>query len=102
MTQHTVPHTRAAPQRRPGVRKGSSWRVPLALVVLSLIPVVSGSLRLIEVAGGPQLMPTNPRIDASPALLVVHEWVIRRPSVRRAGGAHRAGRARTRAALAAL
>jgi uncharacterized membrane protein len=53
-------------------RGGSSWRVPLALVVLSLIPVISGSLRLIEAAGGPQLMPVNPRIDASPALLVVH------------------------------
>jgi len=102
MTQHTLPHTRPAPQRRPGVRKGSSWRVPLSLVFLSLIPLVSGSLRLIEVAGGPQLMPTNPRIDASPAPLVVHEWVIRRPSVRRAGRVHRAGRARTRAALAAL
>ena len=54
----------------PGTK--SSWRVPLALVVLSLIPVISGSLRLLEVAGGPQLMPTNPRIDASPAPVVVH------------------------------
>lgn len=53
-------------------RGGPSWRVPLALVVLSLIPVISGSLRLIEAAGGPQLMPVNPRIDASPAPLVVH------------------------------
>jgi uncharacterized membrane protein len=53
-------------------RGGSSWRVPLALLVLSLIPVISGSLRLIEAAGGPQLMPVNPRIDASPAPLVVH------------------------------
>jgi uncharacterized membrane protein len=53
-------------------RSGSSWRVPLALVVLSLIPVISGSLRLIEAAGGPQLMPVNPRFDASPAPLVVH------------------------------
>ena len=53
-------------------RGGSSWRVPLALVVLSLIPVISGSLRLIEAAGGPQLMPVNPRIGASPAPLVVH------------------------------
>jgi uncharacterized membrane protein len=53
-------------------RGGSSWRIPLALVVLSLIPVISGSLRLIEAAGGPQLMPVNPRIDASPAPLVVH------------------------------
>ena len=95
MTQRIVSRTRPAPQRRPGVRGGSSWPVPLALLILSLIPVVSGSLRLIEVAGGPQLM-TNPRVDASPAPLVVHEWVIRRPSVRRAG------RVRTRAALAAL
>jgi uncharacterized membrane protein len=53
-------------------RGGSSWRVPLALVVLSLFPLVAGSLRLIEIAGGPQVLPTNPRIDASPAPLVVH------------------------------
>lgn len=72
MTVHTVSDIRPAPQRRPGVRGGSSWQVPLGLVVLSLIPVISGSLRLIEVAGGPQLMPTNPRIDASPTPLVVH------------------------------
>jgi uncharacterized membrane protein len=44
----------------------------LALVVLSLFPLVAGSLRLIEIAGGPQVLPTNPRIDASPAPLVVH------------------------------
>ena len=72
MTQHTVTHTRPAPQRRLGVRGGSSWHVPLALVVLSLIPVIAGSLRLLEIAGGPQLIPTNPRIDASPAPVVVH------------------------------
>ena len=72
MTQRTVPHTRPAPQRRPGARGGSSWPVPLALVVLSLIPVIAGSLRLLEIAGGPQLMPTNPRIDASPAPVVLH------------------------------
>jgi hypothetical protein len=41
-------------------------------VVLSVVPVVAGSLRLLEVAGGPQLLPTNPRIDASPAPVVVH------------------------------
>ena len=37
MSQHTDQLTRPAPQRRPGVRGGSSWQVPLALVVLSLI-----------------------------------------------------------------
>jgi Predicted membrane protein (DUF2306) len=72
MSQHTDQHTRPAPQRRPGVRGGSSWQVPLALVVLSLIPVIAGSLRLVEIAGGPQLLPTNPRIDASSAPVVAH------------------------------
>jgi hypothetical protein len=40
MTSYTVSHTRPALRRRPGARDGSSWQVPLALVVLSLIPVV--------------------------------------------------------------
>jgi len=51
---------------------GSSWRVPAALLVLSAIPVVAGSLRLLEIAGGAQLLPANPRIDAVPAPVVVH------------------------------
>ncbi|MDT4986758.1 MAG: hypothetical protein QOI74_852 [Micromonosporaceae bacterium] len=64
--------TRPAPHRRPGTPGGSAWRVPAALVILSIVPVVAGSLRLIELAGGPQLLPTNPRIDAVPAPVVVH------------------------------
>jgi uncharacterized membrane protein len=66
------PSTRPAPQRRPGPPGGSTWRVPAALLVLSIVPVVAGSLRLLEVAGGPQLLPTNPRIDAVPAPVVAH------------------------------
>jgi uncharacterized membrane protein len=46
--------------------------VPVALVVLSLIPAISGTLRLVEVFGGPHLLPENPRIAASPAPVVVH------------------------------
>jgi uncharacterized membrane protein YozB (DUF420 family) len=72
MTQYAAPGTRRASQRRPGSRDGSTWRVPAALVALTTIPLIAGSLRLLEVAGGPQLLPTNPRIDASPAPLVLH------------------------------
>ena len=72
MTTVPVTATRPARKRRPGARQKSGWPVLVALLALSLIPVVSGSLRLVEVAGGPQLMPANPRIDASPAPLVVH------------------------------
>ncbi|WP_427886214.1 DUF2306 domain-containing protein [Kribbella sp. GL6] len=46
--------------------------VPFALVLLTIVPLASGTLRLIEVAGGPALMPDNPRIDASPVPVVVH------------------------------
>jgi hypothetical protein len=70
MTTQTVTRIRPAPRRRPGTRPRSGWWVSVALVALSLIPIVSGSLRLVEIAGGPQLMPTNPRIDASPVPLV--------------------------------
>ena len=85
MTQHAAPRTRPAPQRRPGSRGGqqesqrrpgsrggSNWRVPVALVALVIIPLIAGSLRLLEIAGGPQVLPTNPRIDASPVPLVLH------------------------------
>ncbi|GIF76869.1 DUF2306 domain-containing protein [Asanoa siamensis] len=44
----------------------------LALVALSLVPVIAGSLRLIEFAGGPRLLPDNPRVDASPLPVVPH------------------------------
>ncbi len=72
MTQYAAPGTRPASQRRPGSRDGSSWRIPAALVALTIIPLTAGSLRLLEVAGGPQLLPANPRIDASPVPLVLH------------------------------
>ncbi len=55
-----------------GVVAGASRGVPAALVVLSLVPVIAGSLRVLEIAGGPHLLPANPRIDALPAPVVVH------------------------------
>jgi uncharacterized membrane protein len=72
MNQPAALGIRSAPARRPGLRGESSWRVPAALVALTTIPLLAGSLRLLEVAGGPQVLPTNPRIDASPAPLVLH------------------------------
>lgn len=51
---------------------GAGLRVPVALLAVSVIPLVAGSLRLLEVAGGPQLLPANARIADSPAPLVVH------------------------------
>jgi uncharacterized membrane protein len=46
--------------------------VPFALVALVVVPAIAGSLRLVELAGGPQLIPANPRLTSSPVPLVVH------------------------------
>lgn len=49
----------------------TEW-VPFALLALVLIPAVAGSLRLVELAGGPLLLPANPRMTSSPIPVVVH------------------------------
>ena len=52
-------------------RSTGRW-VPFALLALVLLPVFFGSLRLVELAGGPHIMPANPRLNASPVPVVVH------------------------------
>jgi len=54
-------------------RTGSAeWLVPVALLLLSAIPLISGALRLTQMAGGPEIMPANPRFLASPLPVVLH------------------------------
>ena len=65
-----TPLAGAEVRRIPLRRRGSTWRLPAALVALSLIPVLAGSVRLAELAGGPELLP--PRYDPSPVPLVAH------------------------------
>ena len=66
MTSHTTTTTRT---RRPS---GAGWPVAAALVVLSFIPLSAGTLRLVQLAGGPDLMPADDRFAGFPAALVVH------------------------------
>jgi uncharacterized membrane protein len=54
-----------------GSGRSSQW-VPFALIALVLIPAIFGSLRLIGLAGGPQLMPADPRMTTSPLPVIVH------------------------------
>ena len=49
-----------------------SRAVPLALVALSVVPVVAGVLRLVQLAGGPAVIPADPRFAGFPLPLVVH------------------------------
>jgi uncharacterized membrane protein len=48
----------------------SSWPVPVALLALGLVPILASSARLVELTGGPVLLPA--RHDPSPIPLVVH------------------------------
>jgi uncharacterized membrane protein len=52
-------------------RRAGRW-VPVGLVALTVIPVLAGTLRLVEILGGPEVMPTDPRFAASPTPVVVH------------------------------
>jgi uncharacterized membrane protein len=61
---------------RTGERRGRTqspgWPVPAALVALSAIPLTAGTLRLVQLAGGPELMPADDRFTGFPTALVVH------------------------------
>ena len=50
----------------------STWRVPIALVALATIPVIAGSLRLVDLSTGSTVLPPNPRFSASPLPVVIH------------------------------
>ncbi len=50
----------------------TGWALPAALVALCLVPVMSGALRLVQLAGGPDLMPADDRWAGWPVALVVH------------------------------
>jgi uncharacterized membrane protein len=49
-----------------------SWPVPVALVALSAIPLTAGTLRLIQLAGGPVVIAADHRFADLPLPLVVH------------------------------
>ena len=48
------------------------WRVPIALLALGTVPVVAGSLRLVELTGGPAAIPSDARYEMTPLPVVVH------------------------------
>jgi uncharacterized membrane protein len=58
------------PLRHPA--RSRAWPVPLALVLLSAVPVMAGTLRLVQLAGGPDLMPADTRFADFPVPLVLH------------------------------
>lgn len=58
--------------RTTGVAPGSGRWIRFGLLVLAAVPVAAGTTRLVELAGGPPVLPVNPRIAASPAPAIIH------------------------------
>lgn len=50
----------------------SGWTAPVGLIVLSAVPLTAGALRLIQLTGGPALIPADDRFAGFPAALIVH------------------------------
>ncbi|GAA3774335.1 DUF2306 domain-containing protein [Plantactinospora mayteni] len=48
------------------------WRLPAALILLGLIPMIAGATRLTELGGGPEVTPANARFVADPLPVVLH------------------------------
>ena len=69
MRTRRTPGLPAIPRRRSRQR---SWPVVTGLLVLSAVPLLAGSFRLVQLLGGPALIPADQRFDSSPAPLVVH------------------------------
>jgi uncharacterized membrane protein len=53
-------------------RSRGLWLVPTGLILLALIPIVSGSLRLTQLSGGPVLISPASRFTDSPIPVVLH------------------------------
>ena len=57
---------------RPARSSRSIGWVPYPLIAIVVVPAIAGTLRLVELAGGPHLLPINSRITASPVPVIVH------------------------------
>jgi hypothetical protein len=68
----TAPRGRSTRPRADRNGHPRDWPVPAALVALSAVPLAAGSLRLVQLAGGPDVMPADDRFTGFPVALIVH------------------------------
>jgi uncharacterized membrane protein len=58
--------------RRTTSSVGSDWFIPAGLVVLSLVPVLAGTARLVQLANGAAVTPDNARFVHAPLPVTLH------------------------------
>lgn len=66
-----MPHQRIA-VLPPAQGTGGEWRIPAALILLTLIPVVAGTAHLVGLLGGAQITPVPARFFALPLPVIIH------------------------------
>lgn len=68
------PSEHPAPKRTkdPVKATAAEWLVPAGLILLSLIPVIAGAARVVELSSGAEVTPSNARFFASPVPVVLH------------------------------
>lgn len=50
----------------------SEWSLLAAIIIYSFIPAVAGLIRVVELAGGPAIIPENPRALSDPLPIILH------------------------------
>jgi|KBSSwiStaDraftv2_1062776.scaffolds.fasta_scaffold77461_2 uncharacterized membrane protein len=71
---HDNARTAELPQKTKAMTRKvrASWRVPVALILLSVIPLTAGAFRLIQLSSGAEITPDNARFFASPLPVILH------------------------------
>jgi uncharacterized membrane protein len=64
--------TTQLPGRPPRQLPRRGWPVPTALLLLAVIPLLAGTFRVIQLLGGPALIPADHRFADAPLPLVIH------------------------------
>lgn len=52
--------------------KKSDWLIPIGLIILSLVPAIAGSIRLLELSGNPEITAENARFVSMPFPVILH------------------------------
>lgn len=78
------------------------WLIPTLLMIYAILPLIPGGFRLVELGGGPAVLPANPRATGMPLPIIIHvataffytvvgAWQFS-PALRRQGWHRKAGR----------
>jgi uncharacterized membrane protein len=72
VTTENIPGTPKVLEAKPRKQTKREWLVPIGLILLSLVPVIAGTARIVELSSGAEITTNNARFFASPIPVVAH------------------------------